>query len=68
MTKLHEMKLHEVLTPDIPKENVSIMRVPGGWIYRFFEPESSCGGSGEWSANYRPTAVFVPLSHDCGVI
>lgn len=43
MTKLHEMKLHEVLTPDIPKENVSIMRVPGGWIYRFFEPENSCG-------------------------
>jgi hypothetical protein len=44
--ELFNMKLHETKT--IGKFDIT--RVPGGWIYRFFET--------------RPTAVFVPLSNE----
>ncbi len=41
-----KMALNETKTID----KFDITRVPGGWIYRFFET--------------RPTAVFVPLDNE----
>ena len=32
INKMYKMKLHDVLMPDT-KENIKIIRVPGGWIY-----------------------------------
>ena len=33
---LRSMEIHDVLTPNT-KQNVEIMRVPCGWIYRFHD-------------------------------
>ena len=43
MSNLYNMSLHEILTLE---DGIKIIRVPGGWIYRFEsyngESESSC--------------------------
>jgi hypothetical protein len=45
--KMWKMKLNETITVG----SFDITRVPGGWVYRFFN-----GG--------HPTAVFVPLDNE----
>ena len=56
------MKLHEEITP---KDGLTkITRVAGGWIYRFWERESTPGLDGQWSENYRVSNVFVPYYNE----
>jgi hypothetical protein len=45
---IYKLRLHESL--DIPPE-LSVTRVPGGWIYRFWDNEKE---------DYYPNVVFVP--------
>jgi hypothetical protein len=54
-SKLFDMKLHE----KIENDNFHIIRVPGGWIYRFFELRQELAGA-VWSENYVVDSVFVP--------
>ena len=50
---MHNMKLHDILHPDI-KQNVEIIRVPGGWIYNIFTGAST-------PDNTNLSSVFVPF-------
>lgn len=62
---MHEMKLHEVVTPDTGRLDTQVVRVPGGWVYRFFTqyfPERDPEGRGQ--ANYRSESVFVPYNNE----
>lgn len=63
MNQLFEMKLHEVLTP-ATSQNLQIIRVPGGWIYRFSQINQVTMPDGTWSENYLCDSVFVPLHPD----
>lgn len=65
MKDLFKMKLHDVLTPKGPLDT-QIMRVPGGWIYRFSQINQVVMPDGQWCENYLCDSVFVPLSPDCG--
>ena len=57
--ELIAMKLHEVKA--LPAGNGEIIRVPGGWIYRFFQSHQVVMADGVWSDNYIIDSVFVPL-------
>ena len=63
MSKLHNMKLHDTVSLDTDPTNVMIMRVPGGWVYRFFERHSSYN-DGQWVENYVVDSVFVDWSNE----
>ncbi len=63
MKDIYNMKLHEERHPELPHATI-IIRVPGGWIYRFWENESSSGGDGQWSENQRIDSVFVPYNNE----
>lgn len=61
--ELYNMKLHDELAPS--GGGCRIKRVPGGWVYRFWESENKPGGEdGQWSENYRVDSVFVPLNSE----
>lgn len=48
---IYNMELHDVITLDFDKNTWNIVvRVAGGWIYRFRNPQSS-------------SAVFVPFDN-----
>ena len=51
--ELLDMKLHDILEPNIGP-HCQILCVPGGWIYRFFQPM----GEDDYSCD----SVFVPWS------
>ena len=53
---LFKMELHDKIELD----NLSILKVPGGWIYRFTEKHCSLGDV----INGSQTSVFVPYSPD----
>ncbi len=50
---LYDMKCHEVISIDTPTQ---VMRVPGGWLYRF-GLENGTGG-------YDMTQTFVPFNSE----
>jgi len=52
MSELHTMKLHDILFPDKKEQNISILCVPGGWIYTIH---------GDFTGGYIPSSVFVPF-------
>jgi len=60
---IYSMKLHEQRDPGFTHGTL-IIRVPGGWIYRFWEDERNSGGDGQWSENYRINSVFVPFHNE----
>jgi len=39
---------------------LSVLRVPGGWIYTRFEPNQVAMSNGERSGSYMVSSVFVP--------
>lgn len=55
MNDLYKMELHEVINYDA----FEVHRVPGGWIYRFFQiRKSSC------VASPAVDSVFVPINDE----
>ncbi len=56
MSEIHNMKLHDVITIDA--HNTRVLRVPGGWIYRFWEYVVHA------SPEYRVNSVFVPYNKE----
>ena len=56
MDKLLDMKLHDVVTPNIENQNVQILRVPNGWIYSCYHDISHREGD----LLYQATTTFVP--------
>ena len=55
--KMYKLKLHERY--DYGKEGLSILRVPGGWIYSFWDYEKK---------DYYSNRLFVPFNNDFQVI
>ena len=53
------MKLHEVRVFD--DQSVEVMRVPAGWIYRFFQFNQDYI-NGMWVRNDTVDSVFVPFN------
>lgn len=41
-----------------------VTRVPGGWIYIYFQRNQVAMPDGMWSENYTPTSVFVPFNNE----
>ena len=65
MDELYNLNLHETI--EFGKESkidCQVMRVPGGWIYRFFQLYQELGGDGRWSENYVADSVFVPFDNE----
>jgi hypothetical protein len=62
---IYAMKLHESIHPEIPEVDVRIIRVPGGWVYRFSELNQIVQPNGIWSENYFCDSVFVPFDNGC---
>lgn len=62
MKRLHDLKLHEITYAD--KGTFSIIRVPGGWIYRFFELQHGFGPDGQLIQNYSSDSIFVPFNSE----
>ena len=62
--KLYKMELHETIHPS--NMNCEIIRVPGGWIYRFFTRAVSFGSEMRRSENYIADSVFVPFKSKSG--
>ena len=54
---IFNMELHEVVT--LEDQSVEIMRVPTGWIYRFFQFSQSYGND-TWVRNDTVDSTFVP--------
>lgn len=55
MTDLYDMKLHEQTTPkNIPLTEIT--RVPGGWIYVYYQKDGMNG--------YRESTVFIPYNEE----
>jgi hypothetical protein len=67
MSQLHKLKLHEKINNADNDSHFMIMRVPGGWIYRFFELHQESGGDGQWSENYIADSVFVPFNGEFNI-
>ncbi|HKR03825.1 MAG TPA: hypothetical protein VJY62_04250 [Bacteroidia bacterium] len=55
LEKLTKMKMHDIISPENQKD-ISIMRVPGGWIYTIF--------SGRTDNPAAATSVFVPFTEE----
>ena len=51
MKTIYELKLHE----NLQLEDYQITRVPGGWIYRYWDYDKR---------EYYPSATFVPYNND----
>lgn len=54
MNEIYKMKLHDVFNPE--NLQLSIIRVPGGWIYESFN-DTGMGG-------YEGSCVFVPYNNE----
>lgn len=52
---IYEMKLHDRICDEAG--SMQIVRVPGGWIYRFFECYADAGGN----ICYTHDSQFVPF-------
>lgn len=52
MSDIYNMQLHSVMPIESSNMFTEIMRVPGGWIYRFFENNVYCG------------SIFVPFHNE----
>ena len=63
---IHKMKLHEFVTiPGRLRHPFEIIRVPGGWVYRFWEPRQIYLSDGRWrSEDYEYNSVFVPYNEE----
>lgn len=61
---MKRMRLHEKMQPDLGC--CEIIRVPGGWIYRFSQYHAIPTGDGGWAENHVIDSVFVPLSAEFG--
>lgn len=61
--KIYNMKLHEILTPNSDLD-IQIIRVPGGWIYRFSQLHQAEQPNGQRSENYSCDSVFVPYHEE----
>lgn len=61
MKNIYDMKIHEKI--EIGDDTV-VIRVPGGWIYRFFEFESYSGLNFVHHDNKKINSVFVPFSEE----
>ena len=61
MNKVYEMELHDTTHP---AGDFKIIRVPGGWIYRFYEINQVTMADGTWSENYFCDSVFVPFDNE----
>jgi len=61
---LLNMELHDVVTISNSSngKDIDILRVPGGWIYNFYEEASVQSIDGMWQDEYRQTSVFVPFT------
>lgn len=53
---LYDLKLHECHAPE--GTDMQIIRVPGGWLYRFWLHDEDDGPSA------LPGGVFVPYTHE----
>lgn len=60
----HKLKLHEKINNVDNDSHFRIMRVPGGWIYRFFEPQYIAHNT---VASYVVDSVFVPFNSEFNV-
>lgn len=65
MDQIHKLKLHEIAHSD--DGTFSATRVPGDWIYRFFEMQQELSHDGQWINNYAIDSVFVPFSNEFNV-
>ena len=63
MDKLYEMEMNEVSNPNSPLD-YQVLRVPGGWIYRFSQLNQVVQADGTWSENYFCDSVFVPFDNE----
>lgn len=63
MDKIYTMKLHQTIDM-AGKVDAEITRVPGGWIYRFFNTIKVVSTDGKWGENYLCDSVFVPFTVD----
>lgn len=66
MSQIHKLKLHEKINNVDNDSHFIIVRVPGGWIYRFFELHQE-PGDGRWNENYVADSVFVPFNSEFNV-
>jgi len=57
------MGLHEKLTIK-DSQPVEILRVPGGWIYTYFQLNQVMMQNGGWSEEYIPSSIFVPFNNE----
>lgn len=63
MDAIYTIKLHEVLNSSGTLD-YQIVRVPGGWIYRFSQVNQVTMPDGKWSENYLCDSVFVPYNNE----
>ena len=54
---IYDLNLHEEITLE---NGTEILRVHGGWIYRFYTPDFILMPDGNWSENFRIDSTFVP--------
>ena len=60
---IYHMKLHERLASE--DGLLEIIRVPGGWIYRHWNPITNWDFAAErYDTRYDIDSVFVPLNHE----
>lgn len=57
MNRMYEMELHEQLTPSTSSSATLITRVPGGWIYTFYNQTTEPNAE-------RFSSVFVPFHNE----
>lgn len=50
--EIENMNLHQVIKFDSTFEIVIILKVPGGWIYRFFDKNNKSISNGVFIPNY----------------
>jgi hypothetical protein len=58
MSDLYEMKLHEEITKPSNNLDITIVRVPGGWIYCSVNTDPTTG------YRYVITQTFVPFHNE----
>ena len=69
-TKLCSMGIHESIVPPNLTDCVSIIRVPGGWIYVFevmtYATQYDTNGGADQVSRVRVNHVFVPFFKEGG--
>ena len=66
MEKLYQMELHEVVHLDTKDPPTMVVRVPGGWVYRFYQgfEEPHLEARDGWNTNYLVDSIFVPFDNE----